>query len=485
MSTLATSAGPRLAFHNKTDAGRTRDRNEDYYGHWQQDGRDLFVVADGMGGERGGGVASRTAVLAVKAVFAQSAGLSGSALLADAIRAANTRCLQVQQEQEAYRGMGTTLDLLLVEKERGRAWWGHVGDSRILLVRDGKAEQLTRDHTVVQQLVDQGLVSPEAALDHPKRHVLSRVVGRDASLEADIPPEPQQLKTGDVLVLCTDGLVDVVNADEIGSVVQTSTPEVACEKLVDLANDRGGHDNITLQVVQYSARSAGAAVVAANGWPPFPLESEHQPTPPSKSRSRLPMFAVGMIAGVLLTMAVALTVRVVVPTVRSILPSSKPNSSEKANASTAGQSAPAPAPNGPAGVPTPPTDGTAGGAATSVTPGQQKPSPLQEHAIALAAHLQAIGATGETGKALEAVVTALYRLAGNGAAIQDKNPFDHAVEPGHGRPLAGALKEVKSLTEFHLTPEEKETLESTSKALQQAIKTIQGRQASEAKPRVK
>lgn len=240
-----------LLFSNRSDTGRVREKNEDYLGYFREGERHLFVVADGMGGEVGGAEASHLAVAAAQAVFADRSDAPAPALLREIVAAANAACLERKQGEPALKGMGTTLELVLVEG--ARAWWGHVGDSRVYFVRAGRAEQLTEDHTLIQRLLRDGLIAPEEAAEHPQRHVLSRVVGHAADLEPDLSEQPIALAEGDALVLCSDGLADLVRPEEIGWLVENYGPQRACKRLVDLANERGGHDNITVQVVFHGA----------------------------------------------------------------------------------------------------------------------------------------------------------------------------------------------------------------------------------------
>jgi serine/threonine protein phosphatase PrpC len=236
-----------LLFSNASDPGRVRPANEDSFTYARAGERHLFVVADGMGGESGGRVASTTAVAQVRTVFEGSHGTTPPELLADSIRAANEACLARQAGDPDLAQMGTTIDLLLVEGDR--AWWGHVGDSRIYRIAEGRASRLTRDHTRVQQMVEDGLLDPAEAQEHPQRNVLSRVVGRERDCQPDVTPEPIAVTPGDAFLLCSDGLTDVVTDEEIALVVSRSDPGRACRELIRLALSRGAPDNVTVQVV--------------------------------------------------------------------------------------------------------------------------------------------------------------------------------------------------------------------------------------------
>lgn len=236
-----------LLFSNKSHVGAVRDENEDYLGYFRDGGRHVFLVADGMGGAVAGALASRTAVEAAEGRLHREFDRPPDDVLASAVEAANAACLGVQRAHPELQGLGTTLDMVLVEGSRG--WWAHVGDGRIYHVRDGRSLQVTKDHSVVQKMVDDGLLDRGEADSHPHRHVLYRAVGRAEKVEPDLAPEPIELAEGDSLVLCSDGLSDVVTAHEIGRFVQSMGPERSCERLVALALERGASDNVTVQVV--------------------------------------------------------------------------------------------------------------------------------------------------------------------------------------------------------------------------------------------
>jgi len=236
-----------LLFSNKSHVGAVRDGNEDYLGYFRVGDRHVFLVADGMGGAVAGALASRTAVEAAGESLRTRLDEAPTGALAAAVEAANASCLEIQRTSPEVEGLGTTLDVLLLDGSRG--WWAHVGDGRIYLIRRGRTTQLTRDHSVVQKMVDNGLLDPDAAATHPHRHVLYNAIGRSPVVEPDVTREPVALGPGDSLVLCSDGLSDVVSGREIGHVVEAMGPERSCEHLVSMALKRGGSDNVTVQVV--------------------------------------------------------------------------------------------------------------------------------------------------------------------------------------------------------------------------------------------
>jgi PPM family protein phosphatase len=240
-----------------TDLGCLRQNNEDNYAYWesQEDaeferlGR-LALVADGMGGAEGGQFASRIAVDAVRETYAAAGPEPPQLRLSAAFLEANRRVQQEAEAKPVLRGMGTTLTACaIVGKE---LYFAHIGDSRLFLVRNGECQQLTRDHSLVARLIESGAIRPEEAETHPQKHVLTAAIGVAEDLEPDVPPSPVKLETKDLLVLCTDGLWGQMTAGEIAEIVSKASPKDACKTLVQLAKDRGGPDNITVQVLKVS-----------------------------------------------------------------------------------------------------------------------------------------------------------------------------------------------------------------------------------------
>lgn len=244
-----------VEFAELTDRGRVRELNEDYLGHALPESARharirgwLFALADGVGGQAQGEIASRTAVEALLAGFRQAAeGESLAALLKRLVQQANTRVLETAHEA-GLPGAGMATTLVACALRFDRAVVAHVGDSRCYLVRRGRASQLTRDHTFAGEQARLGLISPgEAAAS--LRHVLSRALGAELSVAADVAEHV--VMAGDVLVLCSDGLHGEVSAAEIAAAVrQNGNLLAAAQSLVSLANDRGGGDNISVQLAR-------------------------------------------------------------------------------------------------------------------------------------------------------------------------------------------------------------------------------------------
>jgi PPM family protein phosphatase len=220
-----------------TDIGLVRDGNEDSY--LVED--PLFVVADGMGGHRGGEVASRLAVQTIETMFRR-----GEGALAEQVQQANRAVFERSSADRTVAGMGTTLTAAVVEGDRARL--AHVGDSRAYLLRDGRLRMLTEDHTLVHEMVQQGEITEAEAERHPQRSVVTRALGMDASVPVD--EVIVDLQPGDRLLICSDGLTSMVGDDSIADVLRTRVdPQRAAEALVKAANDRGGVDNTTAIVV--------------------------------------------------------------------------------------------------------------------------------------------------------------------------------------------------------------------------------------------
>jgi len=249
---------PGIHLASLSDVGCQRENNEDRCSYWEPASDDQFqrkgrlaIVADGMGGYEGGQEASRVAVETLESVYANaSEGKPPSWLLAG-FQAAHQRILDEASRNPALLGMGTTCTAIaLLERA---LYFAHVGDSRLYLVRDSSISRLTRDHSYVSRLVENGVIGPEEAESHPQRHILTAALGAGASIIPDCPEEPTSLQEADVLVLCTDGLWSQVNQNEVHDAVTENDPDKACRKLVEAAKKRGGPDNITVQVIQVAA----------------------------------------------------------------------------------------------------------------------------------------------------------------------------------------------------------------------------------------
>lgn len=243
---------------SSSDVGRVRSVNQDSFAEFEDGcGSRLLVVADGMGGHRGGETASRLAVEAIGDAFTRSKETLERRMNL-AIEMANERVYRSASEDSALTGMGTTVVALCLG-EGGEAWVAHVGDSRLYRLRDGKMDALTADHSLVAEMQREGFLSAEEARVHPRRNELTRSVGVAPGVEAEI--SRIAVAPGDRFLLCSDGLCGYLEDDEIREVLACERPPNAARILVDQANARGGYDNVTVQVVAIpdTARLASAA----------------------------------------------------------------------------------------------------------------------------------------------------------------------------------------------------------------------------------
>ncbi len=240
-----------IDFAELSDVGRVRAENEDCLGHVAPDTPEqarshgwLFALADGVGGHEKGEVASRTAIEAVLEGFREASGGEPlSALLEKLVRRANTRVLDAGMNS----GMATTMVACALRYDR--AVVAHVGDSRCYLVRGRTATPLTRDHTVASEQSRLGLLSSDEMAEAETRHILSRSLGTELSVSVEI--SDQQLLPGDVLLLCSDGLHGALLAEDIAKVVsETADVELAARRLVELAIEKDGSDNVSAQVIR-------------------------------------------------------------------------------------------------------------------------------------------------------------------------------------------------------------------------------------------
>jgi len=236
-----------------TDCGRKRQDNQDYHAFFPPgEGRrnhrgTLMVLADGMGGHRGGATASQTAVTAVMENYYRQATGSIAEALEQSFQVANTAVFEKSQADAQLAGMGCTLTAAVFN--RGWMHWAHVGDSRGYWIHDRTITQFTEDHSFVANLVRAGAISAEDAAQRTDHNVLTRAVGIGAELKVDHNPKPVLLKKGDYVLLCCDGLWGVVSTSEIFDTIATCQhPQAICNRLVELANAAGGPDNITVMV---------------------------------------------------------------------------------------------------------------------------------------------------------------------------------------------------------------------------------------------
>ena len=244
-----------------TDTGRRRMRNEDAFVFEPP----LFAIADGMGGARAGEVAAGIAATVLKD---GRGSVNDEGTLEAVIDEANRRVWQRSMSDPGTSGMGTTVTVAFVDAENERVVFGQVGDSRAYRLRGETLEQVTTDHSLVAELVRSGVLTPEEAERHPQRSAITRAVGTESAIEADVFSVPAEL--GDVYLLCSDGLTDMLAADDIAAAILEADgdPVAAADALVAGANARGGEDNITVVLFE---------LVEGDPEPEYEPETDGQP----------------------------------------------------------------------------------------------------------------------------------------------------------------------------------------------------------------
>jgi protein phosphatase len=247
----------KLNFHGQTDVGRKREKNEDSFLVDEPIG--LFMVADGMGGHLGGEYASKMAVRTVDETLRQlqedpEATISSEFSLdrADpgeqlkyALRVASQKIFEEANRSPHLRGMGTTAVALLVRE--GKGFIANVGDSRAYLIKGGVIRQLTTDHSLVAEQLRAGFITEEELKHHKFKNIITRSVGFQTDVEIDLLI--RDLEEGDRFLLCSDGLTNLVDDAELFRIIDKNSPKAACQKLIDLANKKGGDDNVTVIIV--------------------------------------------------------------------------------------------------------------------------------------------------------------------------------------------------------------------------------------------
>lgn len=240
-----------------TDIGKVRSQNEDSGGvFYNKSNQILAIVADGMGGHAGGDVASQIATNLIQEKWQQVTEFKGAddleKWIGETVSKANALVFQEAQEKPHLEGMGTTVVLAVCTEEYITI--AHLGDSRCYIYSDEKLKQLTEDHSYINELIRAGQITPEDAAYHPRKNVISRALGTEANVKCEI--QTILWEQGDKLLLCSDGLTDKVNDEELESLLSKERPlnEIG-EKMIELANERGGEDNISLVIIHHEPTS--------------------------------------------------------------------------------------------------------------------------------------------------------------------------------------------------------------------------------------
>jgi protein phosphatase len=242
----------KFRFGAATDVGKVREANEDAF--ISHPGHGLFIVSDGMGGHEGGKAASQLVIRTLPEILVEQLGKlrsSSSKSIRNAIRKSLVKlnryiCHEGAEGNGSWQ-MGATVVMVLFSDER--VYIANVGDSRVYRLRNGRLKQLTTDHSIVAELVEKGYIEPEQAENHPQQHIITQCIGFDKGVKPAIKSFIP--KTYDRIILCSDGLTDVVNDRQITAILkEKSDPQKACERLIQAANEAGGPDNITAMVIE-------------------------------------------------------------------------------------------------------------------------------------------------------------------------------------------------------------------------------------------
>lgn len=286
-----------------TDVGQVRMVNQDAFGEFggTNDGRRLLLVADGMGGHRGGEVASQLTIDTVRTCFERDSSEAGE-FIRSSLETANQKVYEKSRADAELAGMGTTAVALLFDGS-DRGWVAHVGDSRAYRLRGGELSQITDDHSVVGELVRRGQLTPEEARVHPQSNEILRAIGTQPEVQVDV--QQIELARGDRFLLCSDGLSGMVTDDEIAEVLGAEAPANAVRMLIERANLAGGTDNITV-LIAIVGDSGSQASASASGTP-TPLtssatgSSSHSPAPaePAGSTGALPWLAAAAVVALI------------------------------------------------------------------------------------------------------------------------------------------------------------------------------------------
>jgi len=267
-------------FGISTHPGLVRQDNQDCSAEFECINGHVFIVCDGMGGHAGGAVASNTAVESIRAYLENHYFDMPEDALKAAIEFANSVVYRKSKEKPEYHGMGTTIVMAMIRFDK--VHYAHVGDSRVYIFSDGRLHRLTRDHSKVQELVDKGLLSEQEARIHPERNILTRALGLGANIEIEFCTSPVIPALNDFVMLCTDGFYAALDDAEISAVLMENTGvQEKADKLIQRANEKGGADNATVQLIYFNNVSSKKAKFVAL----FQLPKELRPVIKEKEQA--------------------------------------------------------------------------------------------------------------------------------------------------------------------------------------------------------
>ncbi|MCI5839722.1 MAG: Stp1/IreP family PP2C-type Ser/Thr phosphatase [Peptoniphilaceae bacterium] len=237
-----------MEYSSISNIGKVRHDNQDYYGSVKKGKNRFFIVADGMGGYKGGEIASKLAVNSFLRFIEENDSDNLYNLQEDALSYSNTKVYEESKKNEEYSLMGTTVVCVCIDVDKNLLHFSHIGDSRAYLFRDNTLKQITRDHSLVNDLLDSGSLTPEEAKNYKNKNTITRAVGSESKIKID--SISFEMQKNDIILLVTDGLTDEVGEKEIIEIVsKNKSSEEISSNLVDLAIENGGHDNITITTI--------------------------------------------------------------------------------------------------------------------------------------------------------------------------------------------------------------------------------------------
>jgi PPM family protein phosphatase len=235
----------------KSNTGLKRLENEDSLGVYEVEEGLLAIVCDGLGGNNAGEIASKLTVDTIYEKFRSLDNLDYMERIKQAIIDANSAVIKKSEEDLELKGMATTAEVLFLKDDN--AYWGHVGDSRIYIVKNGKLKQLTKDHSLVQKLVDEGYLTLKEAENHPNKNIIMRALGDSENIDVDVSKQKLNSKDEMVFFMCTDGVSNLVQDHELEKIIKSKDLEIIPDKIADIVEERGAPDNYSFVIIVKSS----------------------------------------------------------------------------------------------------------------------------------------------------------------------------------------------------------------------------------------
>jgi serine/threonine protein phosphatase PrpC len=238
----------KFTYEKESKVGFKRTNNEDAIGIFNVDGGLLTIVCDGLGGNNAGEIASSLSVEIIYKSFKDSTEQDYLKRIKDSIEAANKSIKEESAKQDSFDGMATTAEILFIKEKT--AYWGHVGDSRIYNLKNGKLKQLTKDHSLIQKLIDDGYLTLNQAETHPNKNIIMRALGDSDSIEIDLSKLKLDSSDHNKFLVCTDGVTNVINHDELEKMLRNKDSGTISKNLTSIIEKRGAPDNFSFVILE-------------------------------------------------------------------------------------------------------------------------------------------------------------------------------------------------------------------------------------------